>query len=393
MKPPRIAIVGGGIIGSALALRLSKGSRISVVVLDKEPALGRHASGRNSGVIHSGINQKPGSLKARFSLEGSRRLREYCKERGVPMRECGTLVAASSESEYPVLERLLEMGRACGVPGLKIIERSEIAGKEPLSPAKAALFSPTGAVVDSPALLKAVAQEAADHGAEFRLSCRVKGVAPSGVSYEGGILKADYVVNCAGLYADEIARSAGCGRGLRIIPFRGEYREVSGLDVRGMIYRPPDLRFPFLSIHVTRETDGRVIVGPSAVLALGREAYEGQIPLSEAAGMVLSRQFLGLWSRPGFLRTVFENARTSLSEAAFAEQARRLVPSLKPGDLKPFRSGIRAQVVDSGGRMIDDLLIEHGERSTHVLNVVSPGMTASLAFADHLADQVLERMA
>ncbi len=384
------AIVGGGIIGSAVARELARRKAGSVLVVEKEPALGRHASGRNSGVIHSGINQKPGSLKARMCVEGARRAREFCRRRGVPMRECGTMVLAREEGERKVLERLLEMGTACGVPGLRILDSRELAEREPEARGAAALLSPTGAVVDPVRFLEAVAEEARGLGVGYRLGTAVLRAEKGRLWTSEGPIDVGHTVNCAGLHADRIARMMGVRPDLRIIPFRGEYMEVEGLDIRGMVYEAPDLRFPFLGIHLTRGTDGRLLAGPSAVLSFGRESYEKQIHIKEAGEMLSWGQFWRMASSTAFLGLAWKNARTSLSRRAFEEEMLALVRASGPVRLKPARAGIRAQLVDAAGRLVDDLVLERAERSTHVLNAVSPGMTASLAFADAVADAVLE---
>lgn len=387
---PHYIVIGGGIVGSSIALELCRRGAGQVTLLEKESAVGRHASGRNSGVIHSGINQKPGSLKARMCLEGSRLLREYCLKNNVPMFECGTLVVARHEKEEQVLEKLLAWGRECGVPGLSIIGRAELKQREPSAEGIAALFSPTGAVVDSHAFIKAIASTAQKAGVRYRFVHKVLGIDKTKIRTTEGDFQADYIVNCAGLYADEIAHMMGVGLQYRVIPFRGEYMEVKNCDVRSMIYQPPDLRYPFLSIHLTRETDGRVLAGPSAVMSFGRESYDKEWDFSETMRMMTSRQFWRMVLKPSFLRVAFENARTSLSKRAFYEQIRSLVPSVKLEDLSPARAGIRAQMVDSKGNMVEDILVEHREYSTHILNAVSPGMTCSLAFSQSVVNKILK---
>ena len=382
-------IIGSGVIGTTVALELAKRRAGPVVVLEKEDALGRHASGRNSGVLHSGINQKPGSLKARMCVEGSRLLREYCVRKGVPMVECGTLVAARSENDMAVLHRILDMGRQCGVPDLRILSRNELARREPVALGIAALLSPTGATVDSPALLESLARDAREAGVEYRLGQKALRIEGCDILTRDGTVRAAHIVNCAGLYADEIAHEMGLGGSYRVIPFRGEYMEVKGCDVRGMIYQPPDLRFPFLSIHLTRETDGRVLAGPSAVLSFGKEAYNKEWKWGEMMSMFSSRQFLALILSPAFLKLAWENGRTSFSSRAFLGEIQSLVSGVTASQLVPSRAGIRAQMVDANGRLVDDLLVVSGDHSTHVLNAVSPGLTSSLAFAQYVADQVL----
>ena len=376
-------VVGGGIIGNTIALELAKRGA-KVTVFEKEKSLGAHASGRNSGVIHSGINQKPGTLKAKMCVEGSRRLREYCKSRGVPTVECGTLVIARNESELKVLETLLKWGNECGVPGLRFIDEKELRKREPVSRGISALFSPTGATVDSRKLLQTVAQEAREKGVEFRLYHKVVAIEGKKIRTSQGNFSFDYLINCAGLEADRIAWSAGVGKNYRIIPFRGEYMEVRNCPVNTMIYQPPDLRFPFLSIHLTRETDGRVLAGPTATLAFGREAYHKEWNLGEMGEMFLSRPFRQLLFNKEFLGVAASNFLVSVSRSAFLKQIQSLVEGVELHQITPYRSGIRAQMVDSEGKFVNDILVETAEYSTHILNAVSPGLTSSLAFAEYV---------
>lgn len=382
-------VIGAGIVGMAVARELALKGKGSVLVLEKESALGLHASGRNSGVIHSGINQKPGSLKGRMCVEGSRRLREFCRAcGGVPMSECGTLVLARDEREEAILETLLAMGNDCGVPGLTIINAVKLKSIEPVARGTAALLSPTGATVDSEKLLEAVGADAVSRGVEILYGQEVVRIEKKRIRTRDRFFEAGFVVNCAGLHADRIAWMCGAGRGYRVIPFRGEYMEVKGCEVRGMIYQPPDLRFPFLSIHLTRETDGRVLAGPSAVPAFGREAYDKQWVPAEMAEIFFSPQFLRLLLNPSFLKLAFDNAKTSLIKTAFIHEVQKIAEGLCPDQFSPCRSGIRAQLVDREGSLVNDLLIEKQDGAIHILNAVSPGMTSSLAFAEYVAGQI-----
>jgi L-2-hydroxyglutarate oxidase len=381
------AIIGGGIIGTSIARALTaKRPGKKIVLFEKEPHLGGHASGRNSGVIHSGINQKPGTLKARFCLEGSRRLREYCKTKRVPMVECGTLVIGRNEQEAEVLEKLLEMGKACGVPGIKIINKAQLIEREPLAAGNLALFSPSGATVESTALLEAVAEDGKHAGVDFLLDNKVHHVRPGEVRTSHGTFKAGHIINCAGLYADKIAHQMNVGAQYTIIPFRGEYMEVKNCSVNTMIYQPPDLRFPFLSIHLTRETDGRVLAGPSAILAFGREAYDKEWNWPELFEMMTDFSFWRLMTRPDFLKLCLDNFLVSVSKPHFFREIKKLMNDPSGIEIVPSRSGIRAQMIDRQGNLVNDLLVQKGEKSTHVLNAVSPGMTCSLAFADYVID-------
>ena len=388
---PRFAIIGGGIIGTAIGLSLARNRAGDITILEKESGLGRHASGRNSGVIHSGINQKPGSLKAAMCVEGSRRLREYCRKKAVPMVECGTLVVAKNQEEITTLERMRDMGKACGVEGLILITQNELIKREPLACGAAALFSPHGATVDSLKLLESLAAEARERGVTYKFTKEVTAIQGNCLRIGKETMTADHVINCGGLHADRIAHMMGAGKQYRIIPFRGEYMEVMDCDVRTMIYQTPNLKFPFLSIHLTRETDGRVLAGPSAVLAFGREAYNKEWDWAEMAGMLTSPHLLNLIRHREFRQLAVENAKTSLLKDAFLKEIQSLVPSIRVSQIIPYRSGIRAQVVEANGRMVDDILVEYDDKSTHILNAVSPGMTCSLAFADHVVGRILHK--
>lgn len=390
---PHFIVIGGGIVGSAIALKLAERAEGKVTVLEKEASLGAHASGRNSGVIHSGINQRPGSLKAKMCVEGSRLLRDYCKRHGVPVRECGTLVIARKPTEEGILQKLLQMGNECGVPGLRLIDRTGLKKREPLAKGIAALFSPSGATVDSLKLLQTVAGEAREKGVQYCFSHKVIGIEGRRIKTTEGEWIADHFINCAGLDADHIAQMAGAGKNYRVIPFRGEYMEVEHCEVNSMIYQPPDLGFPFLSIHLTRETDGRVLAGPTATLAFGREAYQKEWDFREMAGMFLSRPFQRLAISRHFLGLALSNFLLSVSKRAFLKEVQSLVEGVELNQLVPFRSGIRAQMVDSDGKLVNDLLIETAEFSTHILNAVSPGLTSSLAFADYVIANHLAKAA
>jgi L-2-hydroxyglutarate oxidase LhgO len=383
-------IIGGGIIGSSIARELAYATNASIAVIEKESQVGMHASGRNSGVIHSGFNLKPGSTKARMCVEGSRKLRDYCREHKVDMDETGTIVAASDSDEVAVLEELLQRGIENEVPGIEMITREQLRQKEQYSAGIAALYSPTGAVVDSAQLLNSIVEDSKKQGVTYIMNSKVKEIDGDNIITTNRTIKAKHIINCAGLYADKIAHMIGIGNAYSVIPFRGEYFEVARDCVNSMIYQPPNLEFPFLSIHLTRETDGRILAGPSAVLSLGRESYDKQINCKETAQMLLSTNFLLLATHPEFLKMAYQNFKTSLTKKAFLEQVRSLVPDIRAEDLTPSRSGIRAQMVERNGKLVDDILVIYSENSTHVLNTVSPGMTCSLAFAEHIVRKISE---
>ncbi len=381
-------IIGGGIIGSAIAREILLRKLGEVIILEKEDHLGEHASGRNSGVIHSGINQFPGTLKAKMCLEGSKRLRQYCRDHGIPMNECGTLVAAQNKDDERVLYALCGMGNSVGVSGLKIIEKEELSRREPNVIGTKALFSPTGAVVDSLKLLESVSLEVKKLGGKYELSARVTDIVQDRVVTTRGEFKRGHVINAAGLYSDKIAHLMGVGLDYKIIPFRGEYMEVGGVSINSMVYQAPNLKYPFLSVHFTKMTDGKVLAGPTAALSFGRESYQKEFHQQETKEMFGSMHFWKMAASREFLSLAAHNAKISLFQSEFLREIQKLCPSVTKENILPYRSGIRAQMVDRRGKMLDDIVVEFREDSTHVLNAVSPGMTSSLAFAEYVVNQL-----
>ncbi len=390
MNKKSFLIIGAGIIGSSIARALAMRGA-GVTVLEKEKELGAHASGRNSGVLHSGINQKPGTLKARMSVLGNRLARDFCTTHAVPMVECGTIVVARTPAEEKALETVLAMGKEAGVEGLRIIDREELRQREPAVTGSSALLSPNGAIVDSAGFLHAVAEDAKKNGATFVMGVAVTQIHDTRVSTSFGEFHADHIVNAAGLWTDRIAHMMGVGNRYCIIPFRGEYMEVKNLDLRSMVYQVPDLRYPFLGVHFTRTVDGRVLAGPSATISFGRESYRKQLNFRDILAMAVTPNFWRLVSSSEFVKLAFRNAKLSLSSQAFLEEIRTLAPAVEKEDIVPYRSGIRAQMVDRHGRMVNDMLVEFTQHSTHILNAVSPGMTAALAFAEYVVDRILEK--
>ncbi|HLA39314.1 MAG TPA: FAD-dependent oxidoreductase, partial [Candidatus Glassbacteria bacterium] len=261
--------------------------------------------------------------------------------------------------------------------------------REPAVAGDKALISPNGAIVDSTAFVRAVAEDARRMGAEFILNAEVTALRGDLVQTTAGDFRCRHLVNCAGLHSDRIAAMAGAGAGYRIIPFRGEYMEIAGLPVRSMVYQAPDLNYPFLGVHLTRTVTGEVLAGPTAMLSLGREAYDKQIVPGDTLALFASPNFWRLATSGQFLRLVWHNGRISFSDRAFLKEIRTLAPSVERRDIRPYRSGIRAQLVDRRGRLVDDLLVEFRPASTHVLNAVSPGMTAALPFAEYVVDKLL----
>ena len=392
----RIGVVGGGILGTALARELVvTRPEAQVTVLDKEPALARHQSGRNSGVVHAGIYYEPGSLKARLCRRGADLLAAYCRERGLPYRACGKVVVATDEVELAHLHTLADRARANGVPGARLIGPNELAELEPHARGLAALHSPATAVTDFAELTRALAADVTAAGGTVHTSAPVAALrrlsGDRGVEVlladSGQRLAFDVVVICAGLHADRLAVQAGDDPDPWIIPFRGEYHRLAPGRrqlVRGLIYPVPDPALPFLGVHLSRGVDDEVTVGPNAVLAGAREGYGwGRIDLGdlrETAAWPGTRRLARRWWRVGAREVV-----GSLSRAAFAREARRYVPALRARDLRPGPSGVRAQAVARDGSLVDDFVIRHLGAVVAVRNAPSPAATSSLAIAEHIA--------
>ncbi|HYO16932.1 MAG TPA: L-2-hydroxyglutarate oxidase [Thermoanaerobaculia bacterium] len=389
-----VAVVGGGLVGLATALALGSRGDLNVAVLEAEDRLAFHQSGHNSGVIHSGLYYKPGSLKASLCVEGARALYRLCEEEGIAHERCGKLVVATREDELPRLEELERRGRANGLAGLRRMATGEISEVEPHAAGIAALFIPETGIVDYAGVARAYARRIEAGGGTVLTGARVTAVQRNGtglvVETVCGAISCGFLVNCAGLQSDRVARLCGAEPDLRIIPFRGEYYDLApgsrGL-VRGLIYPVPDPRFPFLGVHLTRRVDGTVEAGPNAVLAWRREGYrKGSFRARDAAGIVSWPGFWRLAAR--FWRTGAYEVRRSFSKAVFVRDLRRLLPALQPEDVQPAASGVRAQAVDRRGGLVDDFRIVTSERAIHVLNAPSPGATASMAIGRRIADMV-----
>lgn len=396
-KPLDVLVVGGGIVGLAVARRLQeRNPSWSILVLEKEPAVARHQTGRNSGVIHSGIYYAPGSLRARNCRRGVELLLRFCEEHGVPYSLSGKVIVAADEAERDRLVGLLRRGETNGVPGLRMLDRAELREIEPHAEGVAALHSPTSGVVRFSEVAAALRRRFEAGGGRVLTGARVVGIGRSGrearVLTTGEEFACRRLVTCAGLHSDRVARLAGDEPEIRILPFRGEYYRVrperAGL-VRGLIYPTPDPRFPFLGVHLHRNLDGHVDAGPNAVLALAREGYRRRD---------LNLRDLGEMARyPGFRRLALREWRVgvdeihrSLSKRAFTRRLQRLVPEVRTSDLIAAPSGVRAIAVLPDGRIADDFRILRRENRTHVLSAPSPAATASLAIAEQVAALVEE---
>lgn len=393
-----VAVIGAGVLGCAVARELKlRHPEKDVILLEKEDRVGAHTSSRNSGVIHSGINQKPGSLKAKLCVQGGRLLKAFCAKENVPMKEVGTVVLARTPEESTTIRELERRAKANGVPGVRVLDRVMLKRAEPFACAEEALLSPKGAIVDSAQLVAAIAADAAKRGVSLVLDAEAKEITDKGehlaIRTAVGNFHARFLVNCAGLHADEVAWMMDVGREYCVIPFRGDYyhlRPERSFLVNSMIYPAPNLELPFLGIHLTKRTDGSVIVGPNASLALGREHYKGSsINWHDTVRMLCDLRFARLMSDLDFLKIALKELRLSFSKGAFAEAARELVPEISKDDLAPDQSGIRAQLVDRRGHLADDFVSDRTDKSFHVLNAVSPAMTCALAFAECVADLIL----
>jgi L-2-hydroxyglutarate oxidase LhgO len=373
-----------------------------VAVLEAEAGPGMHQSSRNSGVCHAGFNPAPGTLKARLCVEGNRLLREFCRERNVAFKDVGTVVCALSAAEADRLRLLLEQGQQNGVPGIRLLSLDEARRLEPnlADGVRLVLHAPTGAIFDSYAYVRALWREAESAGVVFRFKARLEGAEPITGGYrlrlaDGTLLDAARVINAAGVHVDHVARLFGWDGPYRIVPFRGRYWSVRGKDdlINSMVYPTPDPHFPFLGVHVTRRVHGGVMLGPNAMLALGREAYSfWKVQWKDVAEMVRLRHFWRLMRRPEVLRLAAVEIERSLSAKRFAAEAARLVKGIEPEDLAPGPpAGIRAQLVDENGELVEDFLLEVQGGAAHILNAVSPGLTSSLAFARYLTDDLKQR--
>lgn len=390
-----VCIVGAGLVGLAVARALVDAfPGISLVVLDKEDGVARHQSSHNSGVVHSGLYYKPGSLKARLCVEGRQAVYELCETEGIAYDRSGKLVIATEESELPALDELERRGTANGLEGLRRIGPEEINEFEPHATGIAALHVPEAGVADFPAIAAHHSRKLEAAGAEVVTGAEVTAIEHhgEGVRVEAGEHRftSSLLINCAGLHSDRVAALAGVQSDVRIVPFRGEYYrlvEDAAYLVRTLIYPVPDPRFPFLGVHFTRRIDGTVEVGPNAILALGREHYRGVAPdWTELRSVVSHRGFRRLAMRHWLSGT--SEMLNSRSTRLYARLARRLVPALDKAHLVAGGAGVRAQAVDSAGNLVDDFVIEKAANTVHVMNAPSPGATASIAIGRHIADQV-----
>lgn len=389
----QVAVIGGGIVGLATARALQRACNVSVIVLEAEQRLAPHQTGHNSGVIHSGLYYKPGSLKARNCVEGRAALYRFCEENEIPHENCGKVVVAVTPGQVAALDELERRGRANGLRGLRRLDRVALRELEPHADGVEALHVPETGIVDYTQVAEAIARHVRAGEGEVRTGWRVTAVRRDADRFvlgtPRGEVQAANLVNCGGLQSDRLARLCGLRPKLRIVPFRGEYHElVEGRDhlVRNLIYPVPDPRFPFLGVHFTRMIGGGVEAGPNAVLSFKREGYSRfSFSLRDAAGTLGYGGFWRMASR--HWRTGTGEVWRSFSRPALVRALQALVPDLRTDDLRRAGAGVRAQAVGPDGALLDDFHILEAERMLHVLNAPSPAATASLAIGRTLADK------
>ena len=395
----RVIVIGGGIVGLSAAYKLGQrfpGARI--VLLEKESGVGQHQTGHNSGVLHSGLYYKPGSVKARLAVAGIREMVTFCQQNGIPHEVCGKLVVAADESEVARLDALLERGTANGLEGLRKLSREEMLEVEPHVGGLAALRVPQEGIVDYPRVCDVLAGKLVDAGARVATSAPARRVRRNGsgwvVETPAGAFEGDFIVSCAGLHADRVAALAGERREVRILPFRGEYFKIRPdrqFLVRNLIYPVPDPRFPFLGVHFTRLIHGGIEAGPNAVLALAREGYrKTDLNIPDLADAL---SYLGFWRFLAHYPAMCAyELRRSFSRKLFCRSLQRLVPEIQPEDLATGGSGVRAQVITRAGQLEQDFNFIARPNALHVLNAPSPAATAALAIGGEIV-AMMERAA
>lgn len=398
MRDAHVIIVGGGIVGLATAYQLTEQfTGLSITVLEKESTVGSHQTGHNSGVLHSGIYYKPGTLRAKNCRSGKRRMEEFCAAHSIPYEICGKVIVAVDESELPQLNRILERGQQNDVQ-CELIEPERLRELEPHAAGVKAIHVPEAGIVNYQRVAEKLAAIVVSRGGEVLHSTKVTKIHQEGdqmlVTTTRGDFRGDYLITCAGLHSDRVTRLSGQPLASRIVPFRGEYYELKPEAhhfCRNLIYPVPDTKFPFLGVHFTRMIDGGVECGPNAVLAFAREGYrKSDINLRDLA------ESLGY---AGFRRLAMKHWRTgigemwrSISKSAFVKALQRLMPEIRSEHMVPGRAGVRAQSLAADGNLIDDFVIQSGDHVINVCNAPSPAATSSLNIGQLVVDQLASRL-
>lgn len=391
-----LIFIGGGIVGTASAFQLLQKKNLRILLIEAEDSLARHQTGNNSGVIHSGLYYKPGSLKALNCTCGREMLYEFCQTHSIPFEKCGKIVVATDESEIPALRMLEERGIANGLAGIKRLTKDEIKEYEPYASGIEALYIPQTGIVDYVAVTNKYAKLIIKNGGEIKLNAKASSIKVNCneivVLTEDDEFKAKYLVNCAGLFSDKVAQMSGINPDVKIIPFRGEYYKLKKEKqhlVKNLIYPVPDPQFPFLGVHFTRMIHGGVEAGPNAVLAFKRVGYKKtDIDLSQIAEMIF---YSGFWKMAKkHYRMGIKEFRRSLSKKLFVKSLQKLIPDLTEDDIVPGGSGVRAQALDRDGNLLDDFRIIQTDKMIHVLNAPSPAATASLSIGNTISDMIIK---
>lgn len=391
-----IIFIGGGIVGVASALKLIEKRKLHILILEAEDSLAKHQTGNNSGVIHSGLYYKPGSLKALNCTRGREMLYKFCEEHSVPFERCGKIVVAADESELPQLKMLEERGIANGLEGIRRLSREEMKEYEPYVNGIEALYVPQTGIVDYVAVTNKYAKLFIKHGGEIKLNSKAVSIIVNcnqlTVCTTEDEFKGKYLVNCGGLYSDKIAKMSGINPDVKIIPFRGEYYELKKERqhlVKNLIYPVPDPQFPFLGVHFTRMINGGIEAGPNAVLAFKRTGYKkSDIDLSHIAELLF---YPGFWKMAKkHYKMGWEEFKRSLSKKLFVKSLQKLIPEITEDDIVPGGAGVRAQALDRDGKLLDDFRIIQTDKMIHVLNAPSPAATASLSIGDTISDMIIK---
>ena len=392
-----LVIIGGGIVGTATALSLLNQKEYNILIIEAEEKLAAHQTGNNSGVIHSGLYYKPGSLKAKNCKTGREMMYEFCEEHDINYEKCGKIVVATSKEELPVLEMLYERGVANGLTDLKKLKSEQLKEYEPSVTGIAGLLVPQTGIVDYVQVTEIYAKLIRNKGGEIKTDCKFISLKNSNdelvLSTSKGDVKTKFLINCAGLYSDRVAKLCGIDPGLQIIPFRGEYYKLTKEKehlVKNLIYPVPDPKFPFLGVHFTRMIHGGVEAGPNAVLAFKREGYSHKdISIKDMLQMFT---YAGFWKMASkYYKMGIGEFHRSLSKKAFVKALNKLIPQIQTGDIERGGAGVRAQALETDGKLVDDFRIKETSKMLHVLNAPSPAATASLSIGETITKMVEQK--
>lgn len=398
IKTYQIAIIGGGIVGTSIALNLLRIKNVSLVILEAEKKIAAHQTGNNSGVIHSGIYYKPGSLKALNCAAGREMIYKFCEEQNIKHERCGKIIIAVNKKEILLLNELEQRGKANGLKGLKRLSAGKIKEHEPYVSCVEGLFVPETGIVDYIQVTEAYGKNILNSGGEIKTNSKFISMSKDGndlvLQTTDGEVRTKFLINCAGLQSDRVAKLCGVEPKLQIVPFRGEYYKLnkeSEYLVKNLVYPVPDPKFPFLGVHFTRMINGGIEAGPNAVLALKREGYSKKdFSLPDIAQMLF---YQGFWKMAAkHYRMGIGELYRSFSKAAFVQALQKLIPEIGYNDIYPNGSGVRAQALEPDGRLVDDFRIMETEKMIHILNAPSPAATASLSIGKTIAEKVIKKI-